>query len=171
MQKNNREALKNISLKNPFHLIAVGFGSGLSPYAPGTCGSVVAIPFCLLLIEQTIYVQLGVVAAVFLVGWLCSSITEKALGTHDNSAIVIDEFLGMFISVIALQTWHLVLVAFLLFRFFDILKPYPIRALDRGVPGGFGVMLDDVVAGLYALVCGHIVSNLCFGFYVMDYYG
>ena len=93
-----------------------------------------------------------------ILGTIASSKTEKAMGMHDNSSIVIDEFAGMFISVIAFpKEWYLCLLAFVLFRIFDIIKPWPISLADRKIGGGLGVMVDDVLAGIAALACAHII--------------
>ena len=157
MDKHDTTPLKNLNLLNPWHLIAVGFGSGLIPKAPGTFGSLAAIPLCVALIYAPLYLQLIVVLAVFILGTIASSKTEKAMGMHDNSSIVIDEFAGMFISVIAFpKEWYLCLLAFVLFRIFDIIKPWPISHADRKIGGGLGVMVDDVLAGIASLACAHI---------------
>lgn len=158
MDKHDTTPLKNINLLNPWHLIAVGFGSGLIPKAPGTFGSLAAIPLCVALIYAPLYIQLITVVVVFILGTIASSVTEKAMGMHDNSSIVIDEFVGMFIAVIAFpKEWYFCFLAFILFRIFDILKPWPISLADKKVGGGLGVMLDDVLAGIGALACAHII--------------
>ena len=158
MDKHDRSFLKNVSLKNPWHFIALGFGSGLLPKAPGTYGSLAALPICMLLVFAPWYIALGVIIFTFILGTIASSICEKDLGMHDNSAIVIDEFCGMFISVFLFPSnLYLTFLAFVLFRFFDVLKPFPINYFDKKIGGGLGVMIDDVFAGLYALAVGHIV--------------
>ena len=158
MDKHDRSPLKNISLANPWHLIAVGFGSGIFPKAPGTFGSLAALPLCMILIYQSLTVQLIVIAATFLIGWYASSVTEKAMGMHDNSSIVIDEFLGMFVSCFAFpQSWYFAFVAFVLFRIFDILNPFPVSYADKQIGGALGVMLDDLLAGIYALLCAQLM--------------
>jgi phosphatidylglycerophosphatase A len=142
-------------LLNPIHLLSLGFGSGLSPYAPGTMGTLVAIPLYLLLSQLELLTYLIVVVAGFLIGiYLCDK-TSKALGVHDHSGIVWDEFIGYWITMIAIPavTWQWILAGFVLFRFFDIAKPWPVKVADKRVPGGFGIMLDDLLAGLYALAC------------------
>lgn len=158
MDKRDRNPLQKISLTNPWHFIAVGFGSGLAPKAPGTWGSIASIPLCIGLIYCPLYIQILVAIICFVVGTIASSITEKAMGMHDNSSIVIDEFDGMFISVIAFpQQWYWAFLAFALFRIFDILKPWPIKLADEKIPGGLGVMVDDVLAGIAALGTAHII--------------
>jgi len=142
-------------LSNPIHLLSLGFGSGLSPHAPGTMGTLVAIPLYLLLSQLELWPYLIVVAAGFLLGiYLCDK-TSKALGVHDHSGIVWDEIIGYWITMIAIPavTWQWILAGFVLFRFFDIVKPWPVKVADKRVPGGFGIMFDDLLAGLYALAC------------------
>jgi len=142
-------------LSNPIHLLSLGFGSGLSPYAPGTMGTLVAIPLYLLLSRLELWPYLIVVVAGFLLGiYLCDK-TSKALGVHDHSGIVWDEIIGYWITMIAIPavTWQWILAGFVLFRFFDIVKPWPVKIADKRVPGGFGIMFDDLLAGLYALAC------------------
>jgi phosphatidylglycerophosphatase A len=142
-------------LSSPIHLLSLGFGSGLSRYAPGTMGTLVAIPLYLLLSRLELWPYLIVVTAGFLLGiYLCDK-TSKALGVHDHSGIVWDEIIGYWITMIAIPavTWQWILAGFILFRFFDIVKPWPVKIADKRVPGGFGIMFDDLLAGLYALAC------------------
>ena len=142
-------------LRNPLHLLSLGFGSGLSPFAPGTMGTLVAIPLYLLLSQLNLLTYLLVILGGFIVGVYLCDYTSKALGVHDHSGIVWDEFIGYWITMIAVPaiTWQWVLAGFVLFRFFDIVKPWPVKLADKRVPGGFGIMIDDVLAGLYALAC------------------
>ncbi len=158
MDKHDRSPLSNVSLKNPWHCLALGFGSGLMPKAPGTFGSLAALPLCMGLVYLDWYYVLLVSIITFIVGIHASNVTEKAMGMHDNSSIVIDEFDGMFISIMFFpHQWYLACVAFVLFRFFDVLKPFPIGYLDKRVGGGLGVMLDDVLAGIFSCVSAHIL--------------
>ena len=145
-------------LSSPIHLLSLGFGSGLSPYAPGTMGTLVAIPLYLLLSQLELMPYLIVVVAGFLIGiYLCDK-TSKALGVHDHSGIVWDEIIGYWITMTAVPalTWQWIVAGFVLFRFFDIVKPWPVKIADKRVPGGFGIMFDDLLAGLYALACMQI---------------
>lgn len=140
--------------------MAFGFGSGLSPFAPGTMGSLAAIPIIFLAssLSTTIYLSISLLS--FLVGiWICDS-ASKDIGSHDHGGIVWDEIVGMMITLafVPISVGNLVL-GFLLFRFFDILKPWPIRLLDRKVHGGLGIMLDDVVAGIFSAVILLIYNN------------
>ncbi|MCZ6488824.1 MAG: phosphatidylglycerophosphatase A [Gammaproteobacteria bacterium] len=142
-------------LSNPIHFLSLGFGSGLSPYAPGTMGTLVAIPLYLLLSQLELVPYLIVVAAGFFIGVFLCHKTSKALGVHDHSGIVWDEFIGYWITMIAIPavTWQWILAGFLLFRFFDIVKPWPVKLADKRITGGFGIMIDDLLAGLYAFAC------------------
>jgi len=152
-------------LKNPVHFLAFGFGSGLAPKAPGTAGTLVAIPLYLVLVAfLDLYAYLGIVVVAFVAGiYLCGK-TATDLGVHDHGGIVWDEFVGFWITMILVPvTWYWVLAGFLLFRFFDIVKPFPIAWLDQKVQGGFGIMLDDVIAGLYAAIVLQI-ALFCTGF-------
>lgn len=158
MDKHDRSLLKNVSLKNPWHFLALGFGSGLLPKAPGTYGSLAATPFCYALMHLDYKLALLVIVLTYIVGTYATFVTEKALKMHDNSAIVIDEFVGMFISVLFFPPkLYLVAMAFVLFRIFDVIKPFPIGFLDKRIAGANGVMIDDVLAGIFALACGHLI--------------
>ncbi|MBK5071822.1 phosphatidylglycerophosphatase A [Budviciaceae bacterium CWB-B4] len=143
--------LYKLSISNPLHWLATGFGSGLSPKAPGTFGSLAAIPFFYLLQMLPMPAYLVMLVLTFALGvWACQSATD-AIGMDDHGAIVWDEFVGMWITCIALpQGFIWMVAAFVTFRFFDILKPWPIRWFDNHCTGGFGIMIDDVIAGLIA---------------------
>ncbi|MBW4936421.1 phosphatidylglycerophosphatase A family protein [Marinobacter sp. F4206] len=139
-------------LKNPVHLLAFGFGSGAAARAPGTWGSLAAIPFwyAFAWLPGTVYWAIVLVA--FLVGiWLCGK-TARDLKVHDHGGIVWDEFVGMWIALGLFPDQVTgVLLAFALFRLFDVVKPWPISWLDDRLPGGLGIMIDDVVAGFMAM--------------------
>ena len=139
---------------HPAHFIALGFGAGLAPFAPGTFGTLVAIPIAFGL--RAVTGDLGfalAVAALFAAGVWASSVTARDLGTPDHGSIVIDE-VAAFLLVLFFTGLEPVrtVVAFVLFRFFDIVKLPPAREIDRHWHGGLGVMLDDIVAAGYALV-------------------
>lgn len=139
--------------RNPVHLLAAGFGSGLAPRAPGTFGSLAAlIPWWPLhFLPASIYWL--IIAAGFALGIYVCGKTARDLRTHDHGAIVWDEFIGLWIALAWLPTsgvW--ILCGFLLFRLFDIWKPWPISWCDKNIRGGLGIMLDDVLAGAAALV-------------------
>jgi len=138
---------------NPVHLLAYGLGSGLSPVAPGTLGTVAAIPLFLLMRPLAPGMYLAIVGCLFLIGiWLCG-VTAREMGLHDPGGIVWDEIAGMYMTLLVapftLSAW---ILAFLLFRAFDIVKPWPIRDLDHRLGGGLGIMLDDLAAALYAAI-------------------
>ena len=141
-------------LRDPVHLLAFGFGSGAAARAPGTWGSLAAIPLWYLFawLPQPLYWLVVVVAC--LVGiWLCGK-TARDLKVHDHGGIVWDEFAGMWIALALIpDDIYGVLMAFMLFRLFDIVKPWPINWLDRHLPGGTGIMVDDIIAGFMALGC------------------
>ncbi len=148
------ENLNQQVLSSPVHFLAFGFGSGLAPFAPGTFGTLAAIPLYLLMQGLSLPIYLVITAIVCIVGvWICGKSSEK-LGVHDHSGIVWDEFAGYFVTMIAAPTgWLWVIIGFGLFRLFDIWKPWPISVLDKQVHGGLGIMVDDILAGIFALVC------------------
>lgn len=140
-------------LTDPVQFLAFGFGSGLSPRAPGTVGTAVALPVYLLFAQQPLWVYSAIVVAAAIVGiWICHRASE-ALGVHDHPGIVWDEFVGLWITLWAVPVDALwILAGFLVFRLFDIWKPWPIGWLDRHAGGGLGIMIDDIVAGVMACV-------------------
>jgi len=151
-------SLPRPDLKHPIHFLAFGFGSGLFPKAPGTAGTVAAIPL-LYLMSFLINIQYLIVLTVIIIAgiWLCGQ-SSKLLGVHDHPGIVWDEFAGLFVAMIAVPfTWGTVVAGFILFRLFDILKPWPISWLDKKISGGMGIMLDDLVAGAFALAILHLL--------------
>lgn len=141
-------------LRNPVHCLALGLGTGLAPKAPGTAGTVLGIPLYLALALLPPAWYLAVVSAGFLLGVYACGRTAGDVGVHDHPAIVWDEVIGFLLTMFLVPPgWLTVLAGFALFRFFDVLKPPPIRAVDRRVHGGFGIMFDDVLAGVYAALC------------------
>lgn len=147
----NKDVAKSrLRMGNPWHLLATGFGSGLSPFVPGTMGSLAAIPFWWLMarLTQDLY-SLIVLLGISLGVYLCHR-TAKDMGVHDHGSIVWDEFIGMWITLMAIpaHTWQWVLAGFVIFRIFDMWKPWPIRWFDRNVHGGMGIMVDDIIAGV-----------------------
>jgi len=138
-------------LRSPTLLLAFGFGSGLSPKAPGTMGTLAAIPLWWLLAQLPLTSYLIVVLLAAVVGITICGRAAEQMGVHDHGGIVWDEFVGFWIAMAALPiTWQSVVLGFVLFRLFDILKPWPISWLDKKVSGGFGIMIDDVIAGFAA---------------------
>ena len=141
-------------LSHPAHFIALGFGSGLAPAAPGTFGTLagLALYWLLALIAPPLVIAFLAIPAFFLGVWACER-TGRDLGVQDHGAMVWDEIVA-FLPLAALASSSLMLqaVAFVLFRLFDIWKPYPIRLVEKNVKGGMGVMVDDLMAGAYAYV-------------------
>ncbi|GAA5217409.1 phosphatidylglycerophosphatase A [Corallincola platygyrae] len=139
------------NLKDPVHILATGFGLGLAKKAPGTWGTLAAFPFYFLMLPLADWLYLAIVAVMAIVGiWICGK-TSDDLGVHDHGGIVWDEVVGMLITLFWVPVqWPWILAAFVAFRFFDIVKPWPIRWLDKRVSGGFGIMIDDVIAGVFA---------------------
>jgi phosphatidylglycerophosphatase A len=138
-------------LRNPVHFLSLGFGSGLSPKAPGTFGTLAALPiYGLLQLLSPINYLLAVLFA-FILGVYACGATARAMQSHDHPAIVWDEFVGLWLTLFLVPTgWVWIVAGFCLFRLFDIVKPWPISWFDRRVHGGFGIMLDDVIAGIFA---------------------
>lgn len=139
-------------LTDPILFLAFGFGSGLAKKAPGTCGTVAAIPVYYLFIQFNnvwIYSALTIIATLIGV-WFCD-VAAKKLDEHDYGGIVWDEVAGYLITLwFVPYSWQAVLLGFILFRIFDIIKPFPIKWVDKHVHGGLGIMLDDVLAALFA---------------------
>nr|WP_250887055.1 MULTISPECIES: phosphatidylglycerophosphatase A [unclassified Rhodanobacter] len=152
MNREQRRAL----LATPAGWLACGFGSGLAPVAQGTFGSLAALLPWLLLRELPLPMYLAVLLIGFAAGvWACN-VASRALGVADHRSLVWDEFIGQWVALLPLLVlpapWWAIALGFLLFRLFDVWKPWPISWLDRRVKGGMGVMVDDVVAGAFAAV-------------------
>ncbi|MBN8740493.1 MAG: phosphatidylglycerophosphatase A [Lysobacterales bacterium 69-70] len=144
-------AQRRTILSHPAGWIASGFGAGLSPLAPGTVGSAVALLPYPWLRELPLWGYLAFVAAVFVLGIWASRVLAARLHIEDPGCIVVDEFVGQWLALaFAPPGWIWILVGFLLFRLFDVAKPWPVSWADRRVGGGLGVMLDDALAGLLA---------------------
>ena len=156
MSKKN--TTEKFTLSDPIQFLALGFGSGLLPKAPGTFGTVAAIPIFLLMSYLSVSIYLVVVVIMSVAGvYICQKAADAA-GVHDHGAIVWDEIVGFLITMFLIPlSWQSILVGFLLFRLFDIFKPWPISYLDKHVHGGLGIMLDDILAGLFALAIMHLI--------------
>ena len=141
-------------LKDPVVFVAMGLGSGLSPKAPGTAGTLLTVPLVYFLQQQSMFIYLLVTAFVLVTGsWVCGYAAKK-LKVHDHSGIVYDEVAGFLITMsFAPHGWYWMLAGFALFRFFDAVKPWPISWFDKNIHGGFGIMFDDVIAGIISLFC------------------
>jgi len=138
-------------LTDPVLFLAFGFGSGLAKKAPGTCGTLAAIPVYCLFAQTPLLVYSLLTIAVTLLGISLCGIAADKLGEHDFGGIVWDEVAGYLITLWFVPfSWQATLVGFILFRIFDIIKPWPIKWVDQKVHGGLGIMLDDVLAGIFA---------------------
>lgn len=152
---------KNILHKvftNPIYFFAFGFGSGLSPVAPGTFGTIAAIPIYLLMhyLSWPIYLLITLLFTIAGI-WLCD-LPAKEIGVHDYPGIVWDEVVGFLWIMVAVPfQWYWIILAFLLFRLFDIWKPWPIKWLDKKIMGGLGIMVDDLVAALYGWIVLQVI--------------
>lgn len=137
-------------LRDPVHFLALGFGAGLAPMAPGTAGTVVGVLIDPLLRPLGLELRMLVVAVMAVAGiWICGA-SARRLGAHDHPAIVWDEIVGYLALMLLLPAgWAWALVGFAVFRLFDIWKPWPIRQLDHAVGGGLGIMLDDLAAAAW----------------------
>lgn len=148
--------------QNPTYFVAFGFGSGAVPIAPGTFGTLMAIPFYLVLQQllSPVFYIIFTVLFIIAISWLCERISQET-HTHDHPGMCIDEFAGFFVTMIyAPPGWSWILLGFLLFRLFDVWKPWPIRLLDEKVHGGFGMVIDDVTAGVYACISMQLIQTI-----------
>ena len=152
MAKLNQASFK-LLVAHPAHFIALGFGSGLAAKAPGTFGTLVGLPLFWMIADLSLIAQLTIISLLFLLGVYCCNQTGKALGVADHGSIVWDEIVAiMLVLVFAPIQWQWWLIAFILFRLFDIWKPFPIRQFDAKLKNGFGVMFDDLLAAVYAII-------------------
>lgn len=154
----NRPTMKAL-LKRPVCFLGLGFGSGLAPKAPGTFGTVAAMPLYLLMQPLSVGAYLVITVMAFLLGIIICQQSADWLGKDDPSAVVWDEIVGYLVTMIAAPSgWLWLLIGFVLFRFFDIVKPWPVSWADRYLHGGLGIMVDDVIAGMMALMCLQLLS-------------
>ena len=144
--------------RSVLHWVAFGAGAGLFPRAPGTAGTVVAVPIFLAIGTAPLAVYgLGLAFVIGVGIWVCGR-TARDLGVHDHPGIVLDEIAGYLVTMTALPfEWPWIVAGFVAFRVFDIAKPWPISLADRRVGGGLGIMLDDVIAGVLACAALHAV--------------
>jgi len=145
-------------LLHPVYCLAFGFGSGLMPKAPGTFGTLVAIPLYWFVADWHIALQILLIIFTGAIGiYLCGE-TARALNKHDHPGIVWDEIVGYLIAMLPFSNdWRAMVLGFVLFRFFDIIKPWPIGFADKRVKGGLGIMLDDILAGIMAAIAGGLI--------------
>ncbi len=152
---------KKINLKNPVHFLAVGFGSGLLKPAPGTWGTLAGLMLSILLWNITqsnlFFIFLTVISFIF-GSYLCQKMSND-LGVHDDGRIVWDEIVAIFLMFAFLPeyNWFTYILTFISFRIFDILKPYPIRYFDEKLESGLGIMVDDILAAIFALISLHLI--------------
>ena len=144
---------------NPIYFIAFGFGSGAAPFAPGTFGTLASILIYLIiqdlpLASYLLFVAIFILASIWISDWV-----SKRIHVHDHPGMCIDEFAGFFVTMInAPRGFGWIVLGFILFRLFDIFKPWPINVIDRRVHGGFGMILDDVVAGLFSMMIIQLIA-------------
>lgn len=145
---------------HPVLMLAFGFGAGLAPLAPGTVATLAAIPIYFIMVSLSWPVYAAVILAMAILGIGVCGYAARRMGVHDHPSIVWDEIVGFLITMWGAPiglTW--VLLGFVLFRLFDILKPWPIALADRRVHGGLGIMLDDLLAGVFALACMQLIAR------------
>lgn len=146
--------------RNPIHFLAFGLGSGAAPWAPGTFGTLAGAVLYLLLPAMTVSAYAVFLLGSFALGVFLCGRTARDIGVHDHGGIVWDEFVGLWLTMFLAPPGLIWLLAgFVLFRVFDIAKPWPINWVDRRVHGGFGIMIDDVLAGVMALVCLQLLAR------------
>lgn len=151
---------KLLILKNPIYFLAFGLGLGFAPFAPGTFGTLLGVLIYVLNHYFTHFNELAVIFISFIIGVYICDKTAKALNHHDHPGIVWDEVVGYLITMINIKFSIVnLLIGFVLFRFFDILKPWPIKIADQKIPGGFGIMIDDVLAAIYANIVLQLIIN------------
>lgn len=154
----NKRKLSTADLfHSPSSILAFGFGSGLAPVAPGTVGTLPGLLIVVALAKVPLTLYIAIILLAFGLGVLICGSASRQLGTHDHGGIVWDEIVGMMITMVAVPvTPATLLLGFVCFRIFDITKPWPIRWVDKHVDGGFGIMLDDVLAAVLACVVLHV---------------
>lgn len=159
MPANSKKNKVKVDMRQPVNFLAFGFGSGLSPIAPGTFGTVAGVPIYLLLCMCPFSVYMVFLAASMILGiWICGE-SSRNIGVHDHSGIVWDEITGfLFTMVPFVPSVDSVVAGFMAFRLFDVIKPWPISWFDRRIHGGFGIMFDDVIAAVFSMILLVIIS-------------
>ena len=148
-------------LRNPVHFLAFGFGSGLFAKAPGTAGTLLGILAWMFLVKLSLVTYTIVIVIAALAGIYFCGKTARDLNVHDHSGIVWDEIVGIWLAMILVPvTWGWIFVSFLLFRFFDILKPWPISWIDKNISGGIGIMADDLLAGGFTAIILYVAMKI-----------
>jgi phosphatidylglycerophosphatase A len=161
MSRPARKKLSPALLADPVHLVALGFGAGLSPVAPGTVGTLLALPLAFILLHIPLIAASTIAMASFLGGiWITGRSAER-IGVHDHPGIVWDEIAAfMALALVIPAGWGWLIAGFFVFRAFDIFKPWPIRDLDHRLGGGLGIMLDDLAAAVYSAVLLWLIEYL-----------
>ena len=145
--------------QDPLYFFTFGFGSGAIPFAPGTFGTLMAIPFYLILQPLPLFAYLIFVILFIVFSSWASDKVSREIHIHDHPGMCIDEFAGFFVTMInAPLGWKWILLGFILFRLFDIWKPWPIRYVDKNIHGGFGMILDDVIAGIFSMILIQLIK-------------
>lgn len=148
-------------LSNPVHFLAFGFGSGLFAKAPGTAGTLLGILIWIFLVKLSLFAYIIITVTAALTGIYICGKTARDLNIHDHSGIVWDEIVGIWLAMILVPvSWGWILASFLIFRFFDILKPWPISWLDKNVSGGIGIMADDLLAGGFTAIVLYLAMKI-----------
>lgn len=148
-------------LRDPVHFLALGFGAGLSPKAPGTVGTLVAVPLIMFIGSFGLTVYAAATVLLCVAGVFICDASAKKLGVHDHPGIVWDEIAGFAITMLAVpHTWAWLLAGFAVFRLLDIVKPWPIREADHRLRGGLGIMLDDVMAGVFGAAILYALNRI-----------
>ncbi len=154
----SQKELNTAFFSHPIHWLALGFGTGLVPKAPGTAGTLVAIPLILLTASLSLSIKLAILLGISLLGIYICGKSAQLLGVHDHGSIVWDEIAGFYLTALFVPvTYFWLVLGFIFFRIFDILKPWPIKQLDAQVHGGLGIMLDDIIAAIFAGVILYIL--------------
>lgn len=150
--------MSTFTLSNPIQFLALGFGSGLAPKAPGTFGTLAAVPLFVLASLLPYHLLVALTVLISLSGIYICGYTAKAVGVDDHPAIVWDEIAGFFITMLFTPvSWLSLAIGFALFRLFDIAKPWPISIADKKLHGGLGIMLDDILAGFAAALVMYFI--------------
>lgn len=156
--ESNAGQLRSNAFKDPLVVIATGFGIGWLPFAPGTIASLVIALIFYFTPELDVTYQYAIIFLLFIVARLTLGIVVRKYGAKDESCIVLDEFLGMAVALFLLpKEWWLYIIAFLIFRIFDIVKPWPISWVEQRIRGAYGIILDDVIAGAGAAIITNLI--------------
>ncbi|MAF84433.1 MAG: phosphatidylglycerophosphatase A [Chromatiales bacterium] len=164
MNDKQPENLVSTVMRDPVHLLAFGLGAGLLPIAPGTWGSLFTALVFWFFAPVDLFILLGISTVLFVLGiWICGT-SSRRLGVHDHGGIVLDEVVGMLLTLTVVNPEPLwILAAFFAFRLFDIWKPWPIRDVDHSLTGGLGIMLDDVLAAIYSVLAIFVLQRFITG--------